>query len=64
MVVSVLVDLTVVAAELLTRVFLIFNFALPLSALIWRDPNIAFTVDIEIESVLFVMKGNNRWRGG
>ena len=48
MVVSVLIDLTVVAAEHLTGVLLIFNSALPLSALIWRDSNIAFTVDIEI----------------
>ena len=64
MAVSVLIDLTVVDAEQLTGVLLIFNFALPLSALIRRDPNIAFTVDIEIERVPFVMKGNNRRRGG
>ena len=64
MAVSVLIDLTVFAAEQLTGFLLIFNFALPLSALIRRDPNIAFTVDIEIESVPFVMKGNNRRRGG
>tara|TARA_B100000676_G_C17426870_1_gene507320 strand:- start:100 stop:294 length:195 start_codon:yes stop_codon:yes gene_type:complete len=59
-----LINLTVVAAQLLTGVLLIFNFALPLSALIRRDPKIAFTIDIEVESVLFVMKANNRRRGG